>query len=495
MKILAFSDWRVQSIGELIKYIRSLNKKPDLIIYAGDDIHRFNTASETGGSNNHFEEIAQLSKYGLLAVAGNADPPSTTFAICGRNVRNVHKEPFIIGEYAFIGLEGATKGPGFLLYSEEEVESHLNCKLSEVPNRKLIIVSHTPPYGILDTGIRYAIDHIGSRALRKFLDDHYDRVSLLICGHSHSQGGKTAKHKGVTIVNCASHDDPGTPGRVALIDISQTVKTKWHHIRELSLTNVPLVGNVRAEALKKMGVTNIKQLAELSVSDELANKYDCFQGGSLELIVNYAKAIVSGKPIVTGRHPFFEYSPYSKDVYFFFDAEYDPDGEGTIFLLGLMTPDGEIKQLFADTPADEERILTEFKEWLTKETPKLVSYGFKGADAPQLVKAFKKYNMSTPNIEVFDLYFDCINTQRKEEQFIYLPMPGSMSLKDVASFLGYKRPRNLKIHNGFEAMLQYRRFVETKDEQIKRNLMYYNKSDLESIKFLFQIIDRLFFDS
>ena len=42
MKILAFSDWRVQDINLLIEYLDGLKELPDVIVYAGDDISRFN---------------------------------------------------------------------------------------------------------------------------------------------------------------------------------------------------------------------------------------------------------------------------------------------------------------------------------------------------------------------------------------------------------------------------------------------------------------------
>jgi hypothetical protein len=40
LRIVAFSDWRVQEIVALIRFLRA-HKKPDLIVYAGDDIRRF----------------------------------------------------------------------------------------------------------------------------------------------------------------------------------------------------------------------------------------------------------------------------------------------------------------------------------------------------------------------------------------------------------------------------------------------------------------------
>jgi len=41
LKILAFSDYRVHDINELLDFVKGLKEKPDLIVYAGDDIRRF----------------------------------------------------------------------------------------------------------------------------------------------------------------------------------------------------------------------------------------------------------------------------------------------------------------------------------------------------------------------------------------------------------------------------------------------------------------------
>jgi len=46
LRIVAFSDWRVQEIGALIRFLHS-QKKPDLIVYAGHDIRRLGRLEKT----------------------------------------------------------------------------------------------------------------------------------------------------------------------------------------------------------------------------------------------------------------------------------------------------------------------------------------------------------------------------------------------------------------------------------------------------------------
>jgi len=41
MSLVAFSDYRTQSLEELLNFFKSIEPKPDVILYAGDDIERF----------------------------------------------------------------------------------------------------------------------------------------------------------------------------------------------------------------------------------------------------------------------------------------------------------------------------------------------------------------------------------------------------------------------------------------------------------------------
>lgn len=520
MKILAFSDWRIQNIEKLIEYVKELSKKPDFIIYAGDDIGRFNKIPEkeipeqfkkiyanSFPNKNYFEELAKHSKHGLLAVAGNDEPPFIVNAICGKNVFNIYSKPSVFEDCVFVGIEGSTKSRGILLHSEKEVWDKLDITLKENPNKKMIIVSHTPPYEILDVGIRFGIDHIGSTSLRKFIDKNFKRIKIVFCGHAHSQGGKERVHKGVTILNCASHDNMGEPGKVCLVGLSRDIETKWGLIYEwgiiqkeiYELMDVPLVGYTRATALVDMGVKTVEQLAEFDSKCDIS-KYP-FPRGVFDLIKNYAKAVVLNKPIIRGRHPFFD----SKNNIYFFDAEYDPvgtkNGPYGIFLLGIMDKKGQTKQLFLDNPKDEKQMLNEFRTWLINEKPVLVAYSSTSADKPQLVNAFKRFGIPTSEVEksFFDLYYDCINTHSLTKQFIFLPMTGSMNdpmsspmgIKKVSVLLGYKEPKNMKITGGLQALIEYKQFLKKRNNKTKKGLLKYNKVDLERTKFVFNQLNKL----
>jgi predicted RecB family nuclease len=260
------------------------------------------------------------------------------------------------------------------------------------------------------------------------------------------------------------------------------------------LTLVPLVGERRAEVFHKEGITSISQLAGIDSTDMRFRKHPCLIG-VLPLIKNYARAIVEDKPLVTGKHPFFE-DVSSKNVCFF-DAEYNPQGTRSgpygIFLIGLMDANGNVEQMFLEEAANERDILQSFNEWLLKHRSILVSYGSVSADRPHLLNAFRRFGLPTDLLgkSFFDLYYECLNTQRERHQAIFLPMRGSMSIKKVSTHLGYREP-SLAITDGLHALVQYDAFLKTKNHSTREDLLQYNRSDLERCAFVFREVCRIF---
>lgn len=235
LRAIVFSDWRVQSFESLIRFIKQ-QSKPDVILYAGDDIERFQQ-----GKQNLFVQLAKLSRYGVFAVAGNDDPPDTRKLISGRNVYRVHACAVLLGGFAIVGLDGAPAfpgefGPGFnrgdLLYPEPLLRNQIaRWSAKAFRNKKLIIISHTPPYGTLDFAVRFGARNIGSRPLKDFLETSRNSV-LCVCGHVHRCGAQATPLGSTLVVNAASHDDPDAPGRVAVIQLDKNdpPSVQWHSI-------------------------------------------------------------------------------------------------------------------------------------------------------------------------------------------------------------------------------------------------------------------------
>jgi uncharacterized protein YprB with RNaseH-like and TPR domain len=60
-----------------------------------------------------------------------------------------------------------------------------------------------------------------------------------------------------------------------------------------------------------------------------------------------------------------------------------------------------------------------------------------------------------------------------------------MSEKSVAEFFGYKKPPDLKIEDGFQALLYFNMYLKTRDEKIKEEILRYNKCDLERAQYIY----------
>lgn len=394
MRIIAFSDYRTQSLEELLKFFRSIEPKPDVILYAGDDIKRFgypknalqdalkdykircnygHNCNEDFCLEEHdsypyvpntfffsiksvkkkeynetfiktkivkevlkdgkgvqaypfdiygkegkmlnlskiienlnkkctiyfdkegkqvygyiytypkahiFGKLSNFSREGVCAVLGNDDDHTYKEIIQSKKVFNVHDKPFILKDFAIIGLEGASdeiKPVGGIGYSQEEIREHLehlwsklrkkylirnprstlyqtNQEVSKANEKGIILLSHTPPFGVLDFSMRFGERNIGSKALSEFLEDK--DVVLNICGHSHLNGGKEEDFEGVRVVNVASHDGFFDPANIAVIDITSydEIKITWKKIPsnfELFMKNRELKFEEKREKLEE----------------------------------------------------------------------------------------------------------------------------------------------------------------------------------------------------------------------------------------------------
>lgn len=80
-------------------------------------------------------------------------------------------------------------------------ESHMEKIVNEIPDNVDIIVSHSPPYGILDKSVYDGI-HCGSETVRMGLDMRLT-PRLFVCGHIHEGYGIYQMEKRTAVVNCS----------------------------------------------------------------------------------------------------------------------------------------------------------------------------------------------------------------------------------------------------------------------------------------------------
>lgn len=474
-RILAFSDWRVQSIGDLLSFVKDLKTPLDLILYGGDDIRRF----EKKGTN-YFTELSKHTKQRkVLVVVGNDDSHDVKTVLRAKNVHDLHERPFVYHNLAFLGLEASTKGPGSILHTEKEVKRHLREQLSQVRGKELVILSHTPPYGVLDIGIRFAdtrngIHHIGTTSLRDFVQRN--GVELVVCGHCHSQGGSIKQMGRSTVVNVSSHDSPGSKGNIALIEIDSQGKVivDWHHISKKPDSPACLhgIGSVREERLRILGITTIADLAEAKDLSKIAGK----SGLSEALLRRFqlkAKSALENKV--------YQIAPLNlpEGNLIFFDIETDIMCE-RVWLIGLLRR-GKFTRFYADNWQEERRVLTDFLRFI-EENPDsvLVSFSGRNFDRNVIQSALRRLAIdsdvfySTPHIDMCQLL---------RRSFVFPNQ--SYALKDLGTYLEY--PFRHPDLSGLIVALEYQEHI-TKEKPLDSKLLEYNEDDVRAIHFILEKI-------
>jgi uncharacterized protein YprB with RNaseH-like and TPR domain len=489
LRILAFSDYRVQDISLLLEFVKNLRPGPDLILYAGDDIERFRADGE-----NFFESLAGCATHGLCAVVGNdaeAEGRSKSRPISllkevtkarsyigGENVYNVHCVPVIIGDYAVIGSEGSPPGKEFgalgtIVYPESSIARHLRSAAGAVKAKHLVVVSHTPPMGVLDFAIRFGTRHIGSAALRKFLRGR-ENVPLVVCGHVHYSGGQSKRVGLSTIVNAASHDDYGAPGRVALIELQagRVVGVEWHTLWELcSITGI---GPERQTRLKAAGIKNVIQLAQASEGQIAA----AIRGG-----ISEARALRARAQALLGNQ-IIRYSrldvPRGRRA--FIDVETHVRGE-FVWLVGLhLEEENKTYAFYAETPKQEKEVLTDFLDCLRKKRVSgLLSYSGCRMEERTLAQRLAAHGLSIDIVHaIADIYFDIHGA-------VAFPIQG-LKLKEVAHYCGFRRR-----HPDMDGLLAASIYGESGKltKRKKRMLLEYNEDDVLAVKHLLHCIENL----
>lgn len=68
--------------------------------------------------------------------------------------------------------------------SEDTIENDLKYLFSKMPKKRFVFVCHTPPYGTtLD--MLYSYQHVGSTAVREFIEKRNDKIVVSLHGHIH----------------------------------------------------------------------------------------------------------------------------------------------------------------------------------------------------------------------------------------------------------------------------------------------------------------------
>jgi len=171
MKILCVSDYhRLKELADAVEKLAA-KEKVDVIVNAGDFL-----------SEDFANKVLGKTKFRTFVVCGNWD---RDLKIKNKNVTILENQ---LAEYNGLYFAGLDWGH----YSEIE-------KLAKgIDPRKLIVITHDPPYGILD------VSFFGSNAGMPELREVMEKVkpALHVFGHIHESAG-FMKHKGTLYVNAA----------------------------------------------------------------------------------------------------------------------------------------------------------------------------------------------------------------------------------------------------------------------------------------------------
>ena len=161
--------------------------------------------------------VAANSGKRVLAVCGNMDPAPLESILIEYNV-SINAKGVVIGEVGFFGVSAAPisflRTPNEI--SEDEILKRAESGWTEVANaRWKIFVPHAPPSGT-SVDKTFIGRHVGSSAVRKFIEAHQPDVA--VCGHIHEARGLDAIGK-TKIVNCGT----AAKGYYAIIEVGNEI--------------------------------------------------------------------------------------------------------------------------------------------------------------------------------------------------------------------------------------------------------------------------------
>ena len=442
MRIFAFSDWRTQPISPLYEVLANLEPSPDIILYAGDDASRFIDISY-----HHFHGLAQTADAELGFVLGNDDLPQTLqkLKLETSRVTDLHQTPLSVNGYTILGQSGDVGVPamGYIRYSEKQAASHLENAYTDVEGDRLIVVSHTPPFGALDYAQRYSHQRVGSQAVRDFVVE--TNPTFVLCGHVHQFGGQTAYQDYGPVVNVASHDSDRSSGNIVLIDVPDADSTEDIEISHTtllqliqqtssgntelsgpsSLQTLTQIGSSRSEELHKAGIEGIEDIA--SQSKDKFKRQTMIPESCLERAHSHAVSFYCDEIQITDGS---EYERLQGEGTVLIDIETDLE-QSRVWCIGAYSyHDDEFTQLVSLD--DEHSLIEEFYEYLRQQdSPRVVYYAGNSFDENRLSEAADR-----AKIQLLDALDDWIDLCLIARRTLFYPNE-SHELETAASELGY----------------------------------------------------------
>lgn len=189
MKLLLFSD--IHADLEAARQIVAKSREVDVVIGAGD----FATMSR--GLNQCIDVLSQIDRPTIL-VPGNNEWPDELLAACKdwKRANVLHGQGTDINGVSFFGLGGGVPVTPFGDWSFDLSEEQATKLLEACPDQA-VLVSHSPPKGLVDRSS--SGQSLGSTAVRETLI--LRNLKLVVSGHIHASAGKSTMLNVTPVVN------------------------------------------------------------------------------------------------------------------------------------------------------------------------------------------------------------------------------------------------------------------------------------------------------
>jgi len=334
-------------------------------------------------------------------------------------------------------------------------------------------VTHAPPKGVLDLSRRFDIHHIGSQAVREFIEER--NIDLVICGHSHINGGRYEKVGNCHVLNIASHDYSGAPGKVALIElgadgeckITTDVLYNWdkvlYQLHQLGRKRIARLSSIEIDSLEKITEKNRKKMQSLQgISENLVSKW-----------ILEAKLLLEVRAVRIADPLWNEIDLKKCLVY---DIETDTV-QSHVWSIGVYTSDDDIYTQFFEKD-DEKKLLVDFFEFV-KAHNHLKPYTFSATDFDlRVIKTCARvHKLKIPSVLKTGIDVGGLSVHRT----LGTPKGG---LKTIAPFFGYEWAD--KSMSGIQAGMLYSMYLRSGEEPDWDNLLQYNRDDVMATYFVLE---------
>jgi predicted phosphohydrolase len=191
----------------------------DIVVHSGD----WTSEGHLGEYDDFFAWFSALPHVHKILVAGNHESVMEEFGKLMRrripkNVTYLQDEAAVVAGMKFWGSP-RTPGYRWMAFTHRAIE-HPESVWAMIPEDIDVLVTHGPPYGILDRNS--SGQHIGDRELLKRV--HIVRPRLHLFGHVHDDNGETGKD-GIRFVNAAVGDDdkePNLSAKLHVLDVASS---------------------------------------------------------------------------------------------------------------------------------------------------------------------------------------------------------------------------------------------------------------------------------